>query len=326
MKAIDLAGVVAELRRAKSALVTTHVSPDGDAIGSMLAVRYLLEALGCNKVVCACDDPVPRVYRWLSGADTVRSADGVEGTFDLVVIVDVSRRDRIGRVSDRIGAGQRVLVIDHHLDDAPCGDVNFVDPSYAAIGELVAELFEVADVPMSKEAAECAYVALATDTGSFRFSSTAARSHRMAARMLEAGINVAEISSRIFDAMSLAKFRLLARVLGRVQFSCDGRVAYSEVAARELQELSASGEDLDGLINFVRNIEGVEVAMLFKETGPATTKVSLRSRINVNSALFLQRFGGGGHSGAAGATIALPLQQARERVLEEAGCLLGEKV
>jgi len=326
MSAIDLPGVVEELRRAEKILITTHVSPDGDAIGSMLAACHLLTALGKTDVTCACDDPVPPLFRWLPGADAVRSPDGLAGPYELAVILDVSRRDRIGRVSDHIGAGTRVMVVDHHLDDSPCGDLNFIDSSYGAIGEIVTELFEISGAPLSREAAQCAYVAVATDTGSFRFSSTNARSHRVAARLLETGIDVAEISSRIFDAMSLAKFRLMSRVLARVQFTCGGRVAFSEVTAREMQELSASGEDLDGLVNFARNIDGVEVAMLFKETGPSTTKVSLRSRRTFNSALFLQRFGGGGHAGAAGATIALPLAEARTRVLEEAGCLLGEAV
>lgn len=326
MTAIDLAGVVSELRRADSFLITTHASPDGDAIGSMLAVRFLLEAMGKTRVTCVSHDPVPKVYRWLPGVTEVRRpSDSIE-PFDLAVIVDVSQRGRIGRVGDHIPAGVRSLVIDHHLETQPCGDVNFVDPTYAATGEIITELFEVADMPLSVEAAECAYVALATDTGSFRYSSTTARSHRMAERLINAGIDVGSISERVFDFMSLAKFRLMSHVLQRMQFACDGRVAYNEVSLRELQELSAKSEDLDGLVNLARNIEGVEVAMLFKEIGPASTKVSMRSNRDFNSALFLQRFGGGGHACAAGATMSLPLNQARESVLGEVESLLGEQV
>ncbi len=326
MTTIDLAAVVRELRAADSFLLGTHVSPDGDAIGSMLALRHLLTALGKERVVCACADPVPRTYRWLPGADDIVDGRDVRGDFDLAVIVDVSRTSRIGTVADAIRPPTRTLVIDHHLDDCPCGDLNFIDPSYAAVGEVVTELFSTAGVALSREAAMCAYVALATDTGSFRFSSTTARSHRMAARLVETGIDVAEISARVFDAMSQTKFRLLVRVLGRVQFTHGGRVAYSEVTASELEELSVTGEDLDGIINSARNIDGVEVAMLFKEVGPGTTKVSLRSRSAFNSARFLQRFGGGGHAGAAGATLSLPLREARAVVLEEAAQSLGELV
>jgi phosphoesterase RecJ-like protein len=326
MSAIDLAGVVEKFRQADRFLISTHAGPDGDAIGSMLALCHFLRALGKERVVCACADPVPRLYRWLPGADDIVDASGIRGPFDLVVIIDVAQKGRIGAVADALDPDTPVIVLDHHLDECPCGDWNFIDPSYAAMGEIVTELFEVAGIPIPRPAAECAYVALATDTGSFRFSSTNARSHRIAARLLEAGIDVASISARIFDAMSPTKFRLLARVLQRVQFALDGRVAYSEVTQRELEELQASGEDLEGLINVARNIDGVQVAMLFKEVGPSATKVSLRSRSTFNSALFLQRFGGGGHAGAAGATIPLPLRQAREAVLEEVACSMGEPV
>ncbi|MDX9972070.1 MAG: bifunctional oligoribonuclease/PAP phosphatase NrnA [FCB group bacterium] len=326
MTAIDLAGVVSELRRAQSFLVTTHASPDGDAIGSMLATRFLLEAMGKERVTCICHDPVPGIYRWLPGAGEIRTPDDPLEPFELAVIVDVSQRNRIGRVGDRIPAGVRTLVIDHHLENGPCGDLNFVDPTYAATGEIMTELFEVAGVPLSVEAAECAYVALATDTGSFRYSSTTARSHRMAERLMAAGIDVGRISERVFDFMSLAKFRLMAHVLQRTQFACAGRVAYNEVSLREMQDLAAKSEDLDGLVNLARNVEGVEVAMMFKETGPASTKVSMRSNRDFNAALFLQRFGGGGHACAAGATIALSLSEARTSVLNEIEVLLGEQV
>lgn len=326
MSRTDLAGVVGELRKADSFLVSTHVSPDGDAIGSMLGMYHLLRALGKRRITCACADAVPRLYRWLPAVEEVVDVSGVQGPYDLVVIVDVSRRSRIGNVSDAIPAGTPVLVVDHHLDDEPCGDVNFIDPSYAAVGEIIADLFEAAGLCMSREAAECAYVALTTDTGSFRFSSTTARSHRVAARMLDAGIDVGEISGRIFDAMTLAKFRVMAHVLSHLQFAQGGRVAFGEVTLREIQELDSTGEELDGLINFARNIDGVEVAMLLKEVGPACTKVSLRSRPSFNSAVFLQRFGGGGHAAAAGATLALPLREARARLLREVACCLGEWV
>jgi phosphoesterase RecJ-like protein len=144
--------------------------------------------------------------------------------------------------------------------------------------------------------------------------------------LLAAGIDVADIVMRIFDTTSMTKFRLMANVMHRLQFACGGRVAYSEVTNAEIEELAAGGEDLDGFVNLARNIDGVEVAMVFKETGPATTKVSLRSRKTFNSALFLQRFGGGGHAGAAGAVIDLPIAQARAKVLGEVECELGEAV
>ena len=225
-------------------------------------------------------------------------------------------KNRIGVVADRIPESAKVIVLDHHLEPAPYGDSFFVDSSYAAAGEIVVECFATAGISMSLDAAVCAYVAIITDTGGFRFSNTNVRTHQIAARLLEIGIDVATISSRCFDVMSEAKFRLLRYVLDAVQFANDGKLAYAEVTAKAMEEAGALGEDFDGIINFIRNIEGVEVAALFREVNCTTTKVSLRSRPGFNSAHALHALGGGGHAAAAGATLSIPLGSARERVLE----------
>ncbi|MDQ1257899.1 MAG: bifunctional oligoribonuclease and phosphatase NrnA, partial [Candidatus Hydrogenedentes bacterium] len=151
----DLADIVAELRAADRFLVTSHLNPDGDAIGSTLALGYLLEALGKTGVTCMNQDPVPRILQWIAGADRLASAESDTNTFDTVIVVDVAQRDRLGSVDKRIAPGARIVVIDHHQEQNPCGDVNFVDPSYAAAGEIVADLFDAAGVPMTREAAEC---------------------------------------------------------------------------------------------------------------------------------------------------------------------------
>lgn len=323
MSAIDLAGVLDAIRPFDAFVVCTHAGPDGDAIGSMLAMRHLLQALGKSQVVCLCDDSVPRMFQWLSGAEDIRVGPEAFVDGDLVILVDVSRRHRLGRVGEALEERHRVLVVDHHLDEAPCGALNFVDPSYAATGEILADLYEAAGLTPTLSAAECMYVAQVTDTGGFRFASTNGRSHRIAARLVDTGIDVADISTRVFDALSPTKFALLVAVLDRVQLTHGGRVATSFVTGEELQRLKASGEDVDGLVNLARNIEGVDVAMLLKEVGPRATKVSLRSRRSFNSAEFLGPFGGGGHAGAAGATLPLSLESARTTLLEAVSRVLG---
>ncbi len=323
MSAVDLHGVLDAVRRSDSFVICTHVGPDGDAVGSMLAMAHLIRALGKSNVVCLCEEPVPRMFQWLTGANEIHVGVEELAPCDLVVVVDVSRRHRLGRIGDAITDGQRVLVVDHHLDDAPCGTLNFVDPSYAATGEIIADLYEAANLTPTLSAAECMYVAQVTDTGGFRFASTNGRSHRIAARLVDTGLDVAEISTRVFDALSPTKFALLVAVLDRVRLTHGGRVATSFVTEEELQRLKAAGEDVDGLVNLARNIEGVDVAMLLKEVGPNATKVSLRSRRPFNSAEFLGPFGGGGHAGAAGATLALPLEPARTTLLEAVSRVLG---
>jgi len=312
----DPAAIVAALRAAESFLVTTHANPDGDAIGSVLAAYHLLRALGKTAVTCVCNDPVPHPYQDLPGADLILGVPDDPLPVEAVVILDVARRDRLGEVADQIPPDATVIVIDHHLDDAPCGEVNFVDTSYAAAGEIVVELFAVAGVPLSREAAECAYVAQITDTGGYRFSNTNARSHRIAAALVEAGVDVAAVNRRIFDVMARPKLALLKKVLARQAFDAGGRVAYAQLTAQDIAEAGALGGDLDGLVNYLRNIEDVDVGILFREVDAKTTKVSVRSYGGFNAAVFLGQFDGGGHAAAAGATVAFPLDATRARVLD----------
>jgi len=324
MPKTDLDGVAAALRSGESFLISSHISPDGDAIGSMLALKELLRAMGKSPLTCAIDGPVPQAYRWLPGAsDIVETPGRVSSSHDTAVIVDVGRRDRLGAAADLIGPSSQVIVLDHHLEDAAEGDVVFVDPSYASVGEIITELFDVVGVAMPREAAECAYVAVATDTGGFRFSNTSPRTHRIAARLIAAGLDVAELSARMFERMSAPKFRLLRRVLDRLEILEDGRLAFSYLTLSDMRECGAAGEDVEGLVNFPRNIEGVEVGMLFREVGEATVKVSMRSQRGFNCAELLRGFGGGGHAPAAGATLARPLREAMTQVTSRVRAALG---
>jgi len=291
------------------------VSPDGDAIGSMLGIYHLLRALGKESVICVSEDPVPRMYQWLAGADRVEVADGSPRAVDVAILVDAARTDRLGKAAAAIPAGAKMVVLDHHLEEEPEGDVWVIDPAYAAVGEIVVELFGVAGVPVSREAAECVYVSLITDTGGFRFANTTPRSHRIAAQLLETGIDVAEISSRVFEVMAAAKFELLRRSLRRMKRCLDGRVAYTTITLKDMKEACACGEDLDGLVNYARNIEGVDIGILLREVDAETTKVSFRSRNSFNCARFLGQFGGGGHAAAAGATLHMPLKAAQRLIL-----------
>lgn len=323
MKRIDLKGVVDECRGADSFLVTTHTSPDGDAIGSILAMRHFLIALGKEDVTCATHDPVPRVYDWLPGAVEIENTDNLRDAYGLVVVLDVAQLARIGSVAMCFSPEQRILVLDHHREENPCGTVNFIDHTYASASEIVAELFDVSGLAITREAAECAYVGLTTDTGSFKYANTDARAHRCAARLLEAGIDVSGISSRVFDVMSLPKSDLLRRVLERLQVSDCARYAWSYVTEQDLIEADATSEDVDGLVNFVRNLEAIEVGMLFRELERNSMKVSMRSRGRMNAADVLRPLGGGGHAGAAGATLQLTLEEGRAHVLQAVEEALG---
>lgn len=318
----DLDGIVAALKEIESAVVVSHLHPDGDAVGSVLAMGYFLESLGTAKVRCVLEDSTPRIYRWLPGVDRIVSSEDLGDEFDTLVIVDVAQLDRIGKLGERDLSGKRIIVVDHHLAETPEGRVNFVDPTYSSCGEIIADLFEAAGIPFSKEAALCIFVALVTDTGGFRYSNTNARSHRIAARLMEEDIDVAEVCERVFEVMSEGKFQLLRRVLDRMVIEGDAGIAYSKVFRKDIEDVNAKSEDFDGLVNFVRNIEGVRVGILFRELEEKRTKVSVRARDGFNAADFLEEFGGGGHAGAAGVTMAKPLEEAEVELLGRLRSLL----
>lgn len=304
MAKIDLPGALDVIRGAESFLVTSHTSPDGDAAGSVLGMRFLLEALGKRDVVCALQDPVPGTYSWMPGMDGIVDTEGARGRdYDVLVILDVAQLARIGSIAELARPEQTILVLDHHLEPNPCGTHNFIAPSYSSASEIVADLFAEADIPYTRDAATCIYVGLTTDTGGFRYANTNADSHRRAASLVAAGIDVSWISSAVFDVMRRPKKELLQRMLERIQYGAEGALAFSYLTLADLDETEALPEDVDGLVNFARNIEGVLVGILFREHTRGRVKISMRSTGVMNSATLLREFGGGGHAGAAGATV-----------------------
>ncbi len=313
-KRSDLAEIAAILRAGESFLLTSHINPDGDAVGSMLAMKRLLEAMGKRDVACTLADPIPAIYSWLPGAGSIQQSDGTLSTQKIVVLLDASRRSRMGSVDALLGPDSQLLVLDHHADEEPDGDLIAGDASYAATGEVVAELFEACGIDFDPISAEALYVAITTDTGSFRFPSTSPRTHRVAAKLMEYGVDISRIACRVFDSMSPERFRLMVRVLDRMRITDGGRVAYTEVDELDLEETGAKSEDLNNLVNYGRNIDGVIVSVLFKHKN-GSTKASLRSTPDFDAARVAACFGGGGHKAAAGATLEMPLAEARDTVL-----------
>jgi len=308
--------MVSALRESNIFYLVCHENPDGDAIGTMLAMRLLLQEMGKTRITCATADPVPAMYMELPGAKTIVNAEADPPDYDCAVLLDCSRCERLGDVADNIAPDKRLLVIDHHLESGEPGSSGFVDPSYASTGEIVAELFDAAEATISPDAALCLYAAVATDTGCFRYSNTTARTHRIVSRLLDTGIDVHPWNKRFFSDMQRQKFELLRRALSRVEFYQDGQVAVSWVNALDIEELKARKEDVENLINYWQNVDSVRVAILFKGFESDTTRVSFRSDASFDSAAFLRRFGGGGHAPAAGATIDMPLEPAKETLIK----------
>lgn len=326
MLKLDFPGMIEEFQRGNAFVICSHENPDGDAGGSMLALAELLRAMGKTQVHCALSDPVPRLCASLKGADKVLSRDSERPEFDTLVIVDVAQRERIGGIADWVTPSTRILVVDHHLVEHPYGHAGVVDPTYAAVGEMIVDLFNAAGIPLTKAAAECAYVAQITDTGSFQYNNTTPRSHRIAAQILETGIDAAHLAREAFSMMTRKQFALFQIAIGRITLAANGKVAYSYMRGEELEAHQATRQDLEGLANYCRNIEGVEAGLFFTGVEPEMTKLSIRSAEGFSAAEFARRFDGGGHAAAAGATIRDNLDTAIERVVSALAATLGETV
>ena len=316
---------------AASIALTTHVNADGDGAGCEAALASWLARLG-RKVAIVNPTPFPDVYRhlveepaWIVDPGTVRTAVALQGV-DLLVVVDTSERSRIGRVA-AAARGIETVVIDHHLpSEEPIEGRVVQDERACATGELVYDLLVVAGVerPWPGPVARGVYTAVLTDTGSFRFANTTARAHAIAGDLLAQGVDPESVYRRVFASVPLGRMRLLARALDRLEVDPRYPITWITLERAAMEATGAGSEDLDGIVEQARTVEGTEVAILFRETADGGTKVSLRSAGATNVNAIARRFGGGGHRKASGALIAAPLKEVVPLVLAAARAALDE--
>lgn len=312
----DLQAIVSALKRPGSAAILSHVRPEGDTLGSALACHLMLKGLG-RKVATFNPDPVPKNLRALPGAAEVIRADRLPQAYDCYLVVDATDPKRVGGLLNGVPAGSLVINIDHHISNTHFGTYNWVDPEAAACGEMIYHLIKEMGVPLSRDVATNLYVAILTDTGSFRFANTTPRALRVGAALIEAGVVPDEVSALLFDQREVEELRLLGTLLTTMQLSPDGRVAWIEVTREVLGQDGAHRDALEDLINYPRSVKGVEVAMLLKEESGDAIRVSLRSNGTVDVAAVAGAFQGGGHKKAAGCTVVGSLSEVRERLFAE---------
>lgn len=295
--------------------VISHISPDGDAIGSAVAMKLAFEKLG--KRACAVlADGVPKNYLFLPDAENVRRVDELPFAPKCALAVDTSELHRLGAARALFDGCAFKASLDHHETNRGFGDVFFVDGGRASTGELALELIKALGVALDADIASNIFVALATDTGNFNYKSTDARAYRAAAECVEAGAQVGTLTKRAFRTRSLARTRLLGEALTRIETCCDGRVAYSYVDRAMLQRAGATLEDAGNISNYLNEVAGVMLGVYFEEQ-ENSTKISWRAACGMNVAKIAAAFGGGGHEAAAGANVQMPMDAAVKAVLEE---------
>jgi phosphoesterase RecJ-like protein len=318
--------VLALVRENERFFVTTHLGPDGDALGSQIALGRFLQKLGKSAAMINSDEASQNLD-WMPGGDDVEVYDGsmhqreALAEADVVFVLDTNDEERLGKIGSMVRkASATTVLIDHHLQPEAWFDVEFIRDTAAATGELVYEMIEATDPTLiDAEVATALYTAIMTDTGSFRYSSVTPRLHRIVADILERGnVEPAPIHETIYDRKSMPGLRLLGRMLNRIRLRYDGQLGYSVVTQRMVEDTGASWDDKQGFVNYVLSIEGVKAALLFSETDDGS-KISFRSEADIRVDEWARHFEGGGHRNAAGAYVKRPtFEEVIEDVIDAA--------
>jgi len=299
----SFADIAEALRDVRRVLVSSHFRPDGDALGSTIAFALWLKAEG-KDVTAWNADGVQEKFHYLPEHEMVTQPTVEPQAFDAVVALDNSTKNRLRSVVDAVAPGARWINIDHHVSNERYGDLNYIDPTAPATGQIVYEFFRDQGVTITPEMAVNLYAAISTDTGSFQYEGTGARTFAAAAGLIEAGVDVAKISQQMYDNQPKRRLELLRHALNVAKFTDDDRVASVALSLAKVEELGVRPEDNEGLIDNLRSVEGVIVAVFFEELPGGYVRVSSRSKDRqVSVCKVCQQFGGGGHPLAAGARM-----------------------
>lgn len=309
-----LQDAAAAIHASQTIALACHVNPDGDALGSMLGLALALVPLG-KTVTCLSEDGVPAILTFLPGASLVQQTTD-QAAFDLALVVDSGDLPRVGlTIQPIISRAKTVVDIDHHVSTGAFGDIRVLNAQAASTAEIVYALLLTLQVPITPEIATCLFTGIITDTGSFRFQNVTPNTLQVAAALLEAGAPPAFISEHVFENRTFAATQLLGHALASLKKTADGRIVWAHITASDFAEAHATDQDTEGIVSYVRGVQGAEVGILFREMAGGGIRVSLRARDTVNVAEIAALFGGGGHRMASGCTVELPLTEAEATVL-----------
>ena len=309
------------IEEANTIYMVAHTNPDGDAIGSTFAMYFALRKMGKQAKVI-----MPKYSDHFAFLPEISSAvDNVEeDEFDLLICLDSSSKERLAINEMDYNKAKKVLMIDHHMEDHPYGDVRCINHSLPAVCQLVYAFLKELDVKIDLYIATYLYTGILTDSGSFNYSSTTPETLRMAADLIETGIHFWSICKRLNDTMKECKLRLIAKTIDNMESYFDGKMRYSYVDYATMQQLGIDDEDAEGMTNYLRSVEGTEIAVYVREREDGTNKVSMRSGGNLDVSKIALAFGGGGHPRAAGYTMLDELDVAKEKLINVVEVMLSD--
>ncbi len=295
--------IIEALQESRTCCVAGHMRPDGDCIGSQLAVALALRNEG-KPVVCWNEDPVPPKLAFLDREHLFQRPQPAKA-FDCVIATDCASYERLGTIAPCIGRRKLLINVDHHESNTRYGDLNWVLGSAPSTGEIIFRLLKAAGWPITPPIADCLFTAVSTDTGSFQYPSTRPSSFQIAGELVHRGANLSRICNEVYQSYPLSRVRLLRHLYNRFRLAHNNQIAYCWLRQADYERTGADPADSEGLIDHIRDIEPVVIACVFEEVGPELTRISLRSKDpQVSANEIAARFGGGGPPAAAGARIA----------------------
>ena len=304
----------AEITAAKSILIGTHLNPDGDALGSALAMSHYFTQLNIpNEVLC--HHPAPRNLQFLPGVQAVRQTPSIENA-DLGIIVDLDTLERLGSTAPYFESCKRLVVIDHHIPHEAPGDVRIIDTTASATALILARVLRSLGAIITPDMATCLLTGIVTDTGSFKFRNTTPEALTTSAYLLECGADLNLLTEEVFQTASLAAKRLLGHLLETMQLACDDQIAWGKISHKDFAWAGATDEDTEGFVNELLSISSVHIAAVMRETKENRVRCSLRSRGDYDVAAVARIFGGGGHRNAAGCSFDSNLETAEAQLVE----------
>ncbi len=308
-----------------SFVIMSHVRPDGDAIGSQIALGFSLMAMG-KTVFLVNEDGVPESLEFMKGSEKVTTPPAEPVNIEVAIALDTATKPRLGEGALNAASKAGIwLNIDHHISNPAYGDVNLIDATKPATGQIVYEMIKALNFPLPDETRDAIYVAVSTDTGSFQYGSTTAETYDMGADLIRRGLDVGKINADTYDNHPYRRLELMRALLNTLEISKDGRLAHWELLDHTREDLALQPDDSEGLIDLIRGVKGVLVAAFFEELEGGKIRVSMRSKNKgVNVCDVASQFGGGGHALAAGIRMAGPISEAKNKVLAALETALGQ--
>ena len=310
---MTLDNIIEEIENAKSIVILTHEIPDGDAVGSSLALYGGLKQLG--KDVDIIIPEYSKIFEFLPNSQEIKK-EGKSENYDLAIALDCGDIKRLNGFVNYFENANVRISIDHHSSNTMFADYNFVNPMSPATSQILITVLQALGVVINKEIGTCLLTGIITDTGGFKYKGITAETFEFVAELMNKGVNVSDVYKKVLQTISKVRFQLMQIALNRLEFLEDGKITFTYITKEDVEKLEAGSNDHDGIVEMGRDVEGVEVSIFLRETDDGY-KISLRSNEYVNVSDICLIFGGGGHMRAAGGNINLPFEQAKEKIVEE---------